>query len=299
VSEAESKGTWLVVLALLSACPGKGSSTPRRDAGDAGATTGSAPTDATAPVATGPTPDGAAPPYRLAPIDADGGIAGAATITVKVLWPAAPADVRASPGYTACHTPRRARARIHTLHGVAGAMVVLDGVAAGKAPPAVAKPVRLTVRDCAIGPVATVASRLGAALELQTQDTAHELVVTRTGKPWLEDDGLLAPVPLARAQLPVVGHTVALPLDEPGAIRVAADGADADAAWVLVPPHPYAGITDDVGQLALRAVPPGEYTVVAWLPPAAGFPAQRAVANVTVKPGEDADATLTFAPAAP
>lgn len=166
-------------------------------------------------------------------------------------------------------------------------------------PSAEAKPVRLTIRDCAIAPVATLAPRLGASLELQTQDTAHAVAVTRTGTPWREDDVEPAPVTLASAQLPVLGHTVAVPLDAPGAVRVVVDGAADDAAWVLVPPHPYAGITDDVGQLALRGVPPGDYTVVAWLPPAAGFPALRAVTRVEVEPGKDADATLTFAPASP
>lgn len=289
--------TWLLAsLLLLSACPGKGSSTPRRDAGDAGAVTGSAPADAAA--ATGARADGTAAPYTLAPTDTDGGIAGSATLSVKVLWPTAPASVRASPGYTTCHTPRRARARIGTLHGVAGAMVVLDGITAGKPPPA-AKPVRLTLRDCAVDPVAIAAPRLGSALEIQTQDVAHAVTVVRTGQPWLEDDITLAPVTLASAQLPVIGHTIAVPLDEPGAIQVVADGAGADAAWVLAPPHPYAGITDDVGALAFHVVPPGSYTVVAWLPPAAGFPELRAVADVTVKSGEDTEATLTFAPASP
>lgn len=298
VSEAASTGPWLGLLcALVAGCPGKGGSTPRRDAGDAGASGGpSAIVDAAGPA--GARADGTAEPYALAPTDTDGGIAGAATLSVKVLWPTAPASVRASPGYTSCHSPRRARARIGTLHGVAGAMVVLDGITAGKPPPA-ARPVRLAIRDCIIDPVAVAAPRLGGALELQTQDLAHSVTVVRTGKPWLEDDIKLAPVTLASAQLPVIGHTVTVPLDEAGAIRVVTDGAADDAAWVLAPPHPYAGITDDVGALALHAVPPGTYTLVAWLPPAAGFPELRAVTNVTVKAGEDTEATITFAPASP
>lgn len=283
--------------ALFVACAGKGTSTPRRDAGDAGAGTAAALTDANIP--SGPTPAGAAAPYGLAPTDTDGGVAGSATLSIKVQWPTAPADVRASPGYTSCHTPRRARARIGTLHGVAGAMVVLDGINAGKPPPATAKPVRVTVRDCSVDPVAVAAARLGGVLEIQTQDTAHAVTVVRTGKPWLEDDGILAPVTLASAQLPIIGHTIAVSLDEPGAIRVSADGADDDAAWVLAPPHPYAGLTDEVGQLSMHGVPPGTYTLVAWLPPAAGMQPQRAVANVTVKAGTDADVTITFGPPAP
>jgi hypothetical protein len=269
---------WLAVVGLLAACPAKGTSTPRRDAGDAGASGSGDVSDAATP--TGPSPAGGAP----------------ANLNIKVSWPTAPADVRASPGYTSCHTPRRARARIGTLHGVAGAMVVLE-MPADTSPATDAKPVRVTVRDCAVDPVALAAPRVGGALEIQTQDTAHAVTVVRTGKPWLEDDIKLAPVTLASAQLPVIGHTISVPLDEPGAIRVSADGADEDATWVLAPPHRYAGITDDVGQLSMHAVPPGTYALVAWLPPAAGMAAQRATANVTVKPGTDADVTLVFGPA--
>jgi hypothetical protein len=239
-----------------------------------------------------------AAPYVLAATDVDGGVAGGASLTVKVLWPTATAAVRASPGYTACHTPRRARARVGTLHGVAGAMVVLD-IGTGKAPPPVAA-IRVTVRDCASTPAALAAQRLGGTLEIQSQDVAHEIFVERTGKPWLEDDGILAPVTLAKTHLPVIGHTVAVPLDEAGAIRVVADGAADDATWVLAPPHPYAGVTDDDGAILLRDVPAGTYTVVAWLPPAAGQPAQRATASVTVTsaPGAvaTADAIVTFTP---
>ncbi len=280
--------TWLCVLA---ACPGKGNSTPRRDAGDAGTVTGAG--GSGTGTGTGTAPDGVAAPYVLAATDADGGVGGA-SLTVKVLWPTATAAVRASPGYTACHTPRRARARVGTLHGVAGAMVVLD-VGAGKAPPPVAA-IRVTVRDCASTPAALAAPRLGSTLEIQSQDVAHEVFVERTGKPWLEDDILLAPVTLARTHLPVIGHTVAVPLDEAGAIRVVTDGAADDATWVLAPPHPYAGVTDDEGAILLRDVPAGTFTIVAWLPPAGGQPAQRATASVTIAAGADADASVTFTP---
>ncbi len=285
----------LAGVALLAACPGKGSSTPRRDAGDAGAGGGTAAAgDAAGGAVGGGTPAGTVAPYRLALTDADGGVAGGATLTVRVLWPSAPAAVRASPGYTSCHTPRRPAVRIGTLHGVAGAVVVLDGVAAGKAPPAPTD-VHVTVRDCAIEPPVLAAPRLGVALEVQSQDLSHSIVVERVGRPWLEDDGIEAPVLLARTSLPAMGHTVAVALDQPGAVRVIANGAVDDAAWVLAPPHPYAGITDDVGQLVLDAVPPGSYTVVAWLPPGAGQPAQRAFASMTVAAGTDAEVTVTFA----
>jgi hypothetical protein len=263
----------MLLAVLLAGCPAKGPGSPtRRDGGDAGLSTGG---------------DGAAAAAGDASL-------GAGRVSVKVTWPTAPANVRASPGYTACHTPRRARARIDTLHGVAGAFVVVADLPASPAGAAPSSPVRLTVRDCAVDPPALAAR--GGALELQSQDVAHTVIVERVGKPWLEDDGTPAPVTLAHAQLPVLGHTVAIALDEPGAIRVAADGAGDDAAWVLAPPHRHAGVTDDVGALGLADVPAGTHTLVAWLPPRAGQAAQRATASVTVVAGEVADVELRFAP---
>jgi hypothetical protein len=261
------------LVVVLSGCPAKGpGSTPaRRDAGDGGLISG---TDSAAT-------DGAA------------SASGQGRVSVKVLWPTAPASVRASPGYTACHTPRRARAQIGTLHGVADAFVVLPDLPAVVSASVPAAPGRLKVRDCAVGPPALLAR---GALEIQTQDTAHTVTVERIGKPWLEDDGIIAPVTLARAQLPVLGHTVTVAIDEPGAIRVHADGAGDDAAWVLAPPHRYAGITDEVGALGIADVPAGTHTIVAWLPPRAGQTAQRATGTVTVVAGETADVELTFVP---
>lgn len=279
-----------LLTAMLTGCSAKGpgSTSVRRDAGDGGLMSG---TDSAT--------------------DGSGGGAGAASgvgrVSVKVLWPTATASVRASPGYTACHTPRRARAQIGTLHGVADAFVVLPDLpaaisasapaapASGSAAPAAGAPsaARLTVRDCALDPPALVAR---GALEVQTQDTAHTVTIERVGKPWLEDDGIIAPVTLARVQLPVLGHTVTVAIDEPGAIRVHADGASDDAAWVLAPPHRYAGITDEVGALGIADVPAGSHPIVAWLPPRAGQTAQRATGTVTVVAGETTDVELTFAP---
>lgn len=266
-----ARASLCALVLVLAGCPAKGPGAPtRRDGGDAGLSSGGDGAGATdAPVAVG-------------------------RISVKVVWPTAPASVRASPGYTACHTPRRARARIDTLHGVAGAFVVVADLPASRAAAATVAPApRLTVRDCAVEPPAIAAS---GVLEIQSQDAAHTVIVERTGKPWLDDDVTPAPVTLAHAQLPVIGHTVSVALDEPGAIRVAADGASDDAAWVLAPPHRHAGITDDVGALGLAEVPAGTHTLVAWLPPRAGQTAQRATAQVTVVADETADVELRFAP---
>ena len=294
---------------MITACGTRPTVRPRHDGGDAGAS-GAGPVgggDAAAPGPAAPaspvapsapiaptTPDGAAAPYRLARLGAGDLVVDGGTIAVTVTWPDAPAAVRASPGVTACSTPRRPRATIGALHGVAGVVVVLDGVAAGKRPPA-ATPLRLTVRDCALEPAVAVLPRTGGSLEVQAQDDAgHTIAITDLG-PALGGAVAAGEPVVTRARLPVWGHTVALPLPAAGVRRVQLDDAD-DAAHVVVTDQPYAAVTGEDGAAALEQVPAGTYAVVAWLPPAAGQPAITARGEVTVVAGDRVELTLRLAP---
>ncbi len=289
---------------MIAACGTKPTARPRHDGGDAGGAGPVAGGDAAVPGPVAPTasttpttpsiPDGAAAPYRLARLGAGDLVVDGGTIAVTVTWPDAPAAVRASPGVTACSTPRRPRATIGALHGVAGVVVVLDGVAAGKRPPA-ATPLRLTVRDCALEPAVAVLPRTGGSLEVQAQDDAgHAIAITDLG-PALVGAAAAGERMVTRARLPVWGHTVALPLPAAGVRRVQLDGA-ADAAHVVVTDQPYAAVTGEDGAAALEQVPAGTYAVVAWLPPAAGQPAITARGEVTVVAGDRVELTLRLAP---
>ena len=274
-----------IAIALL-ACGGKRTTTTApgpHDAGDAGtprALDAAATIDAAAPLA------GTAPGYRVIDVSHGGAVA------ITVTWPTASAALRRSPGRTACGGERAPRARIATLHGVADALVVLE-LDAGKAPP-IAAPVRVSVRDCGVTPAMTIAPGLGAALEIQSADAeATAVVATGLGPAWADAATAVA---IARAHLPVLGHTVAVPLDAPGAIAVALDGALDDAAVVIAPPHPYAAITDDVGVARFDGVPAGTHPVRAWLPARGGHPAMTATGSITVAADGDAALTLTFTP---
>jgi len=270
----------LALLAVLApaACGPKRPVATNHDAGDAGAADAGA-IDATADEAEVATDDAGARGGR---------------IKVTVTWPTAPPAVRASPGYTACHTPKRPRARIGTLHGVAGVLVVVDdapatatGVDAGTggAPPAPSP--RIVIRDCLPSPPIALAPSDAAAIELQNQDERpHAATIEPLGAAWRA--GAAPPAgATARAQLPALGHTVTVPLDGPGVWRLAVDDA-----WAYVVSAPHAAITDDVGQVGLPALPPGTYAVTAWLPPTApGQPDQRATGTLAVPGG---DLTLSF-----
>ena len=224
--------------------------------------------------------------YRVIAVDDTSG----GHLDVSVVWPTAGAAVRRSPGRTPCGTPRAPRARIATLHGVAGAVVIVD-IAAGKAPPP-AGDVRVTLRDCALVPAIVLAPGLGGALEVQSQDEApRHVTATALGPAWRAEP---LRAPLAAANLPAMGHTVAVALDDAGAIELAADGAD--PAYAIAPPHPYVAITDDSGAAGFDHLPAGTYPVRAWLPPAAGQPAIAATGTATIAAGADAALTLTLAP---
>lgn len=275
-----------VIAAALLACGGKRTTTTApgpHDAGDAGtalALDAAATVDAAAPIA------GTAPGYRVIDVSHGG------TVAITVTWPSAPAALRRSPGRTACGGERAPRVRIATLHGVADTLVVLD-LDAGKAPPLDA-PVRVSVRDCAVTPPMQVAPGLGAALEIQSADlTAMTVVATGQGPAWADAATAVA---MARAHLPVLGHAVAVPLDAPGAIAVALDGALDDAAVVIAPPHPYVAATDEVGVARFDRVPAGTYPVRAWLPARGGHPAVAATGSITVAADSDAALTLVLAP---
>lgn len=282
-----------VAIALVAACGSRKpapATTGAGDAGDAGATAvpGDAAIDA-------PPRAGTIPGYQVVALDDRTG----GRLRVKVEWPTASAAMRRSPGRTACGGPRPPRARIGTLHGVAGAIVMVDTMG-GREPP-LAGPVRLVVRDCTIAPAVAIAPGLGGTVELQSQDEApHHVTVTAIGEAWTAAP---SPTPVAAAALPVIGHTVAVPLAEPGVLRVIADGDDGadllgakrDAAYVIAPAHPYVAATDDVGAADLGLLPPGSYPVRAFLPAAAGEAALTATATATIAAGQETDLTITFA----
>jgi hypothetical protein len=258
-----------VIAALgLAACAGPTQKAAHRD--DAGDAPVAAANDAAAPVVS----SGAQ------------GTASATTgsIDVKVDWPAAPAQVRASAGRTACGTPRRPAAVIHALHGVADVVVALDGSgAAADSAPATS----LIVRDCRVEPRVAVV-RAGSLVVASGDEHRHQLELVRAGDPASLGDPVADAV-LARAALPVIGHEVAFPVADPAVLRVAV-GDGGDPGWVVVAPQGRVAVTDETGAARWDAVPPGTYRARAWLPSAGA----RARGDVTVKAGASAELRLTL-----
>ena len=234
------------------------------------------------------------------PAPADAAVGSAATpphgdAVVRVEWHDVPVAMRASPGRTACKTPRASYVSPTTTWGIPDAVVWTD---AG-APPAAAT-VRIALRDCAMTPRIAVA-RVGATLELASETEGPvTLALMHFGDPaddkalrnLIETPGSLPAGVLDRVSLPVVGHAVDVALARPAVDAVSDANAAADAAAILVT-QTAAGVTDATGQVVLHDLPPGSHALTAWIPARAGQQATIARGKVDVVAGGQAEVTLT------
>ena len=219
-----------------------------------------------------------------------------APLEVHVEWASAPPAMRTRPGVTACGTPRAPRVQVHTLGGVAGALVVVD-IDAGRALDAAAPTPDVVVAGCAIGPRLVVQPRVPADVVVRSNDLRRQVVTLRevgasTGAglgALALDDGAGPSV-----TLPWAGAAVQRALAGPTVLRAALVGAEGDAAWVVATGTPYAGVTDETGVVRLGDAPAGTFAVTAWLPPAAGQAARLARGMVSVVAGAPATLTLRF-----
>jgi hypothetical protein len=230
--------------------------------------------------------------------DAGGHTDAAATgggVEVRVEWKGAAAAVRTSPGRNPCRVARRGRARVHTLWGVAGAVVILDAPGA----PTKSAPVMLTVTDCEVTPSVAVAPDAPTTIRIYDADQRRHVVLI---EPVVAFEQLAeAPVEAAgkdavRAVLAWAGAEVEVAAPGAGAIGVATEDTPEDVAWVVVaPPTGRVGITDDTGAVGFDAVPVGTHAVTAWLPPAAGEKAKLVNGTVTIEAGRTTKITIDVA----
>ena len=248
-----------------------------RDGGDAAVATAT-------PAPPAVTPEGAAAPYHLAPVDGDGGVVSAGSLAVRVTWSDPPAELLRSPGLNACGERVAPPVSVHTLNGLRDAVVTIEGIAAGMAPPP-ARNAEIAASGCALSPRVQVASRIGATLAVRTDDLVrHQVAIERQGK---GADEALATLPM-----PLAGQRYRLPLDQPGTVHAILDG-DASDSWIVVPRTPYVAVTDNKGRVRFDGVPPGTYQVAVWHPPVerGGAPAV-ARGSATIAAGEVAELEL-------
>ncbi len=263
-----------VVVLLLTACT-RGESRPAhadttaaaRDATHAGAV----PRDVTLPGLTA-----TQPAYAVRPA-AD---AGTVTGTVQLDGPAPP-DTTVAPGPDDVRTCGRSLS-IPAIDarggGVAGVVVWLVGVGAGKPLPDVRR-AELALDGCRLQPH-IVAAVAGGALNVHGVDELDaRLRFTRVegGTAGDRPGTVLLEVTTTDAGQVVPSERV---VAAPGTVEARGELQPWLRAWVLAFDHPYFATTDARGAFTLDGVPPGTYQLVAWHDRLG-----RAVQSVTIVPG--------------
>lgn len=250
------------LLTLPAAACSRGESRPAHDAahdarGAAAPARAPVPRDVTLPGLTA-----SRPAYVVRPA-AD---AGRVTGTVALDGPAPP-DTVVTPGpddVRACGRSLTLRAADTGGGGVAGAVVWLVGVGAGKPFPAVRR-AELALTGCRLAPRA-LAAVAGGALNVHGVDALDSrLRFTRVeGGAGTADDSpgaVLLRVTTTDAGQVVPSERV---VAAPGTVEVRGEVQPWLRAWVLAFDHPYFATTDAAGAFALDEVPPGTYQLVVW-----------------------------------
>lgn len=205
---------------------------------------------------------------------------GKGDVQIRVEWKNVPADARATPGRTACGTPRPPAVAPTTTWGIPEVFVAIDAPATTTRAPR-----RVVLDACALSPRAVITS--GSLALASATDSPVKLAVVRAGQlplgtPIKEDNR-------RDVYLPIAGHEVSVAL-EPGTITHVIAGSE--DAWVIASDSPFVAVTEGGGTAVLRGVPAGTHDVVAWLPPRSGQSARVARAKVTVTAGALAEATV-------
>ena len=213
--------------------------------------------------------------YEVKPVT-DGG-----TIEGKVVFngPKPPArKIIPTKDKEACGGPREAEQIVLSPDKVVGDVVVfLKKIDQGKAWEKASSSPVLTNSQCDFSPHVQVV-QVGSEMEFANNDQVfHNL------------HAFLDKATVHNMSLPKGGRKIKRPLSEPGLVRVECDAHPWMLAWVYVADSPYYAITGKDGRFAIKDVPPGSYTLMAWQE-YTGFNE----IPVTVKGGAVAPVTVTL-----
>ena len=163
--------------------------------------------------------------------------------------------VAAMPDTGVCKASRRVTLVEGSGDRVAGAVVWLEGIHAGKPLPSLRR-YDLATHHCEARPM-TQAAIAGGMLDVQNRDpVAHRTRFTMAGATLdvvdQSDAGQVVPTAA------VIAH--------PGLVAVRCDAHPTTRAWIRVFDHPYFTVTTRDGAFTIDSVPPGTYTLAVWQP---------------------------------
>lgn len=190
--------------------------------------------------------------YRVVSVTDGGQISGRVTVHGHVRRDSVMAAV-ADTGW--CRSSRRVTLVEGSGDRVAGAVVWLEGVRAGKPLPALRR-YALTTRHCAARPL-TQAAIAGGMLNVQSLDPITHKTRFLAGAATIDvvdqsDAGQVVPT--------------AAVLAHPGLVTVRCDVHPVTRAWIRVFDHPYFTVTARDGSFRIDSVPPGDYRLSVWQP---------------------------------
>jgi hypothetical protein len=134
---------------------------------------------------------------------------------------------------------------------VEGSFVYLKNVEKGKAWEKPAKPPVIDNKDCRFVPHVQVIQ-------------AGDLAIHNSDPVLHNTHGFFGKLTAFNVALPIQGQTIKKPVKRTGIMRIECDAHGWMLAWVYVADSPYYAVTGKDGAFALKDVPPGEYTLVAW-----------------------------------
>jgi hypothetical protein len=145
--------------------------------------------------------------------------------------------------------------------GLAGVVVVVEGVQAGKAWPAEAQEGHvLDQRDCVFLPHLQVIPKASDMNILNSDPVLHNVhAYELVGASWRSLFNLGQPPSkefIVHALRPRIGNLV----------RLECDAHDFMQGWIYAADSPYWAVTGEDGTFVIEDVPPGEYSITAWHP---------------------------------
>ena len=190
-------------------------------------------------------------PYREAPVANGGTITGVAVFAGDL---PAPPPLPGGAGDAECASRARAPQR-RTGDRLGEAVVWLADARTGKALP-LERRYTMTLADCDYAPRVQAVLAGGTLNVLNEESLEHRTTLVRQASREKADD--------IRQFLPGQLVPVRAALDRTGLVEVSCARHPVSRAWVAVFDHPYHDVTATDGAFSLDAVPPGDYTVMAW-----------------------------------
>ena len=190
--------------------------------------------------------------YSEIPVTSPGTVSG--TITVGGSLPA-DSVVHPTSDVEVCGTELSDVSIEHDGPKLAGAVVWLDGVRAGKPLPLV-KRYDVVNEGCLVTP-RVQATAIGGTLNVRSRDpVTHRTRLLRAG----EKEPVALVTETDAGQVVPLDHA----LEKPGLVEVRCDVHPWTRGWLVVFDHPYFAVTGRDGTFSLDSVPPGDYTLHVW-----------------------------------